>query len=137
MPSETEWEKAARFTDGRAYPWGNTRRDDHANTRETGLGDTSAVGTFPKGVSQYGCHDMAGNVCEWTSHVLPTYWPDPRPPATVFDHRFLGKNELVGFARGGSWDQDLNHARCASYVPSSCDIRLDNHGFRVVVAPVS
>jgi formylglycine-generating enzyme required for sulfatase activity len=65
LPTDAEWERAARDKDGRIYPWKGSWRPDIANTKETGLGRTTAVGIFPLDMSVCGAQDLSGNIREW------------------------------------------------------------------------
>jgi formylglycine-generating enzyme required for sulfatase activity len=95
LPTEFEWEKAARGTDGQVYPWGDAFDSAKCNSNESGLGTTSPVGNYPDGVSPNGVFDMAGNVWEWTADWYDAY------RGSLYELGRYGEQYKV--LRGGSW----------------------------------
>ena len=126
LPSEAEWEKSARGTDGRSFPWGNANLSKNLLNFGFNIGDTTIVGKYPAGASPYGALDMAGNVWQWVND-----WYDPvyyaNSPASNPHGPTSGTERVL---RGGTFndsENDVSTTYRASFDPSNA---VYTFGFR-------
>lgn len=137
LPSEPEWEKAARGDrDHRRFPWGDEPDRDLANYHDSHLG-TTAVGCFRRGASPYGVEDLSGNAWEWTRSLWDGHtYLSPRPSEAEREDLAAGPDSLR-VLRGGAFLNIAWNVRCASRGWSNPGYRGGYLGFRVIVSPSS